>query len=285
MKLKLLTTFFAAGIVALIIKDSYSSNNGIAGRTGSTGETTCLTSGCHTGNVLNATGGSIVISSPDLVGFAYTPGQTYTINVTVSRTGVNLYGLAFEALRTTGANAGSFIHTMTTQTWSKSATVSGNSRTAVTHKLNGGVGTGTKTFTFNWVAPATNVGNVTFYAAGNAANGTNTTAGDFIYTATQLVIPNTAGINSQSALLENVSVFPNPVSSVFNVSFSTEEKTPVKIEVYNLAGKFQELLLIKDEMPGNHNYTFNVEHHYASGLYLIKTTAGAKTSVKKVYFQ
>ncbi len=38
------------------------------------------------------------------------------------------------------------------------------------------------TFQFDWTPPATNVGPITFYAAGNAANGNGTSAGDFIYT-------------------------------------------------------------------------------------------------------
>src|SRR5204863_5741524 len=38
------------------------------------------------------------------------------------------------------------------------------------------------TWTFSWTAPGPGAGTVKFYAAGNAANGTGTNAGDKIYT-------------------------------------------------------------------------------------------------------
>jgi len=42
--------------------------------------------------------------------------------------------------------------------------------------------TGPQSFEFNWTAPATNVGDVDFYVAANAANGNGNNQGDFIYT-------------------------------------------------------------------------------------------------------
>lgn len=284
MKRNILATLAILATTGLIIKSSYSKDDGIAGRTTAPGEQTCLPS-CHTGNVLNATGGSITVTCPTMPGWAYTPGQTYLVEVTVARTGVNLYGFALEALTANGTNAGSFIHVNPTETWTKSATVSGVSRNAATHKLNGGIGTGTKTFSINWVAPATNVGPVTFYVCGNAANGNGTASGDFIYTKTQPLTVSTASISSPDEVLNGVNVFPNPAASLFNVSFNTTEKEPVKVEVYNISGQFQELLLNTEEQPGKHTYTFDVQKRYAAGLYLLKVAAGNKISYKKVYFQ
>src|SRR4051812_25546271 len=86
-------------------------NNGRAGATGSPSEGACNQSGCHTGNPLNDPAGSLTLSAPTLTGFQYVLGQTYTINVTVARTGVNLFGFAFEALTSTGANAGTLVVT------------------------------------------------------------------------------------------------------------------------------------------------------------------------------
>ena len=37
-------------------------------------------------------------------------------------------------------------------------------------------------WTFKWTAPTNDVGPITFYAAGNAANGDFSTSGDYIYT-------------------------------------------------------------------------------------------------------
>ena len=54
-------------------------------------------------------------------------------------------------------------------------------------------------WTFNWTAPATLGGKITFYASGNAANNSNTQLGDFIYTATAVMRPNVVSINAASS--------------------------------------------------------------------------------------
>ena len=194
------------------------SSNGIAGKTGSPGENACNVSGCHSGNPLNDAAGSMTLSAPTLTGFQYVLGQIYTISVTISRPGVNLYGFGFEALNSAGANAGTLVVTDAVTTTTKNLTVSGNIRKSVVHKLNGGATAGTHTFTFNWTAPATNIGNVTFYFAGNAANGGGTTAGDFIYKSSQVVTPAPLGISENNQNIFSLSVFPNPASESATIS-------------------------------------------------------------------
>ena len=44
-------------------------------------------------------------------------------------------------------------------------------------------------FQFDWTPPASNAGPVTFYVAGNAANGDGTSAGDHIYTSSVQLNP------------------------------------------------------------------------------------------------
>jgi uncharacterized protein (TIGR03437 family) len=55
------------------------------------------------------------------------------------------------------------------------------------------MGPGSGTYTFNWTPPATNVGNVTIYVAGNAGHGgAPTVEGDHIYATTYTLNPTTA---------------------------------------------------------------------------------------------
>src|ERR1051326_1302007 len=61
---------------------------------------------------------------------------------------------------------------------------------------------GSATYQFEWTPPATNIGNVTFYAAGNAANGDLTVNGDHVYTTTYTLTPAAATGNSP-AIAEN----------------------------------------------------------------------------------
>src|SRR5438045_2217837 len=58
---------------------------------------TCSTSGCHTGNPLNAPGGSLTITGlPTTTG--WTPGQPYPLTVTIAKTGQRVFGFQLSAV-------------------------------------------------------------------------------------------------------------------------------------------------------------------------------------------
>jgi len=52
---------------------------------------------------------------------------------------------------------------------------------------------GSQTYEFDWTPPATNVGNITLYVAGNAGNANGQETGDHIYTASYTLAPAPAG--------------------------------------------------------------------------------------------
>ncbi len=193
--------------------------DGKAGKTGSPGENNCT--GCHTSFNVNSGLGSITISSPTLApDWEYMTDSVYQIDVTVEQTGSPLFGFGFEALRTSNnTNGGSFILTNTLETQLKVANINGSNRTNVVHKQNGGLTNDSHTFSFNWKAPSTNVGNIMFYAVGNATDNQGDSLGDYVYTMTQLVTPFTTGI-SESSSNEPVSIFPNPAHDFITISTS-----------------------------------------------------------------
>ncbi len=257
------------------------SENGIAGRTGSPGETTC--NSCHSGNPLNDAGGSITLNAPTLVGFEYNVGQTYEISVTVARTGVNLFGFAFEALTSTGANAGTLIVTDAATTAIKSVMVTGNSRSSVVHKLNGGATANSHTFTFNWTAPATNVGNVTFYFAGNAANGNGTPGGDFIYKSSQEVTPfATVGFTENIQNKINLSVFPNPATESTTISYTLPEKSIVTATLVSLTGQTVAQFFSESKNPGTYEQKLSLDPSISNGIYLVVLNVNGKQNFKKL---
>lgn len=175
---------FALFLIGTIVWAS--SGNPPNAHTAAPGEAVC--SDCH-GN-LNLGGGSVTISGPP----QYTPGQTYTITVGVSRTGQQRWGFQATALTPAHVRAGTLVATNTTRT--RVETELGPNRQYVEHTSAGtdlGVPNAAPGWTFDWVAPSSGVGPVTFYVAGNAANGNGNTLGDFIYT-TALVIPQTPDV-------------------------------------------------------------------------------------------
>jgi hypothetical protein len=278
---------FGTALIAISSGFEAMDNSGQAGRTGSPGESTCNIT-CHTGFALNDGTGSITISSPDMPTWEYMPGDTYNIDVTVSRVGNSLFGFDVECLTgaTPAQNAGSWIITNTTQTQIKNAIVSSVTRKNVVHKLNGGVGTDTKTFSFKWVCPTTNVGNVTFYATGNAANGNNTSAGDHIYRTTQVVTPAAgAGITDNDAPVTGFSVYPNPAHDLLSVTFTADQGEDVSIQLISLEGKVVSTLhnSVSNGLP--ENLQLQLPTDLPQGMYLVQLVHGSFSATHRVVIQ
>ena len=142
-----------------------------AGFSGAPGENNCAA--CHSGGANN---GQFTIVAP----VNYTPGQTYQIQVRHNNTDTTRrrWGFQLTALANNTA-AGSFANlAASTQILNENGRFYVEHTTAGTfaNQANGAL------WTFNWTAPATNIGAVTFYAAGNQANNDGTSDGDQIYT-------------------------------------------------------------------------------------------------------
>ncbi len=263
---KIITTTAGCGLLlamcAAVLKD-----DGIAGRTGAPGETNCTN--CHKAAV-NSGGGSISISS-NIPKDGYKPNIVYKMTVTISQTGVSLFGLGVEALNDNNSNAGTLIVTNSGET--KLLTSAG--KTNVVHQLNGGqVSTpGAKTFTFDWKAPATDIGNVTFYAAGLAANGdTKDDAGDKTYTTKFTVSAASVAsvLENKEISVTNLALFPNPSQDNVNLRYELKKDGLVTIELYNANGDLLNTLFSDIKNAGSYTENYNLKANYASGIYFIK---------------
>ena len=150
-----------------------------ASYTGAPGEGTCTA--CHASFALNSGNGGVSITgAPD----TYLPNQEVTLTVTVNHPNGFLYGFQVTALDSAGHPAGTLVLSDTTNTRLITGTVAGESRSYIEHTAAGTfpVEFNRRRFTLKWMSPATDIGPVTFYAAGNGANGDGDNSGDYIYT-------------------------------------------------------------------------------------------------------
>ncbi len=260
---------FAVLVAVASISFDILNKTGIVGFSSAPGADNCTN--CHLGKINTGTG-SITINAPGLTDWKYNLGKTYAISVTVAQTGVNLFGFELEALTDAGTNAGILASTNTSETYVDSADLAGPMRTGITHQLNGGKSSNTHTFTFNWTAPLTNIGAVTFYAAGNAANGNNLATGDFIYTKKQVVMPASVGITKQDADIA-LQLFPNPVEDKLNIRTNTTGK--MLVNIMDINGK----LLIKKQTV-NSSVPIDLST-LSSGIYFAAVETGSGTAVRK----
>lgn len=159
---------------------------------------------CHRGTALNGDArGSVSIEMND----TYMPGAPQTIRVRVRHPEAVRWGFQMTARQTsdTSKKAGTFeagggvaLRCATTAT-----APCGDETEFVSHNgaPQGDTGAGF-VFEVRWTPPASEVGEITFFAVGNAANGSNTNVGDFIYSTTKRVTldPSAACTNPRPVL-------------------------------------------------------------------------------------
>lgn len=201
------------------------SDNGKAGYAKSPGENSC--SSCHSGG---ATTGSVTMGA-DMTNWEYVPGQTYNMTVTVSQTGMTVFGLCTEALTTANVNAGTLIAGSGNQVKNNPS----NNRKCITHVLNGGAAANTKTFDFTWTAPVAGTGNVTFYTAAIAGNKNGQTSGDAVYTMTQVATEKTSVAVDETFEVKALQIAPNPVTDWVNIT--TTRNDIASYHVIDMNGK------------------------------------------------
>ena len=268
---------FALGTAGMLFFAGIESDNGKAGATGSPGEQSCSQSNCHTGSTDNSMGGSVTLTSSNLVNWEYTPGQTYTLTATVSQQGRSLFGIGVEALLPSGANAGNLVPG--TGTTTKNATISGNIRKNIVHNMNAGATANAHSFTFTWTAPATDLGPITIYYAGNATNNNGLKTGDYIYTASQIVNPAVVGISEQVNAPFTFSFYPNPTNENITINYSLEESSKITYVIYDLTGK-QVQTESANRFPGAQQQNVDVNNLQA-GTYLLSVNVNGNVITKR----
>jgi hypothetical protein len=150
-----------------------------ASHTDAPGEGNCTE--CHTTFALNSGNGNITITGlPD----TYTPSQLVPVTVTVNHPNGFLYGFQVTALDSMNHPAGALAVTDSANTQAITGVVNSETRSYIEQTMDGAfpVEFDRRSFTFSWTAPSSDVGPVTFYAAGNGANGDGDNTGDYIYT-------------------------------------------------------------------------------------------------------
>jgi len=150
---------------------------------------TCAAAGCHTGNPLNAAGGSLTIEG---IPAQWTAGQTYPLSITIARTGARLFGFQLSAVTDAGTvQAGTLtpgharVMIICGRGNAAQATlqVACSTPGAIQYAEHSNATVTFSTYLVNWTAPSDpNTGRIRFNLAGNAANGNAQNTGDFIYT-------------------------------------------------------------------------------------------------------
>jgi len=250
-----------------------------AGVTGAPNENTCNQSGCHTGTAVNGGSGTFAVSG--LPNDGYVPGSTHTISFAFSNTSRTRFGFEAVALTDDGTSIGTFA------TPSGTRSLSGGGRTYIAQSSPSSSGI----WNVDWTAPAADVGRVTIYTAGNAANGNGTSSGDWIYTSTHSATAEVVtSVDDDDVFTPNQfrlnNNYPNPFNPETTIRYELDSPGIVSLRIYNTLG--QEIRNLVNDQRGTGSYSVvwdgrdNFGRQAASGTYFVRLQTGSKIATMKM---
>jgi len=205
----------------------------------------------------------------------YEPGKSYTLRVTATHSGSPL-GFGFQAVALQAGDdsqAGNFsnpgddvqITSLSGRQYPEHSTRSDNN-----------------TFEVDWEAPEVGTGEVDIYASVVVANGVAGSGGDgstFLNTPVTLMegVVNSTNTNG---LLENLTVFPNPVQEELTLSLASKENATYQLIISNLQG--QVVISRKMELISGEQLLAMDVSDIPAGVYSLMVTDGERSSSRKI---
>jgi hypothetical protein len=232
----------------------------------------CTYSGCHDDGVVNTGTAQVTLDLGNANIGCYVPNQTYTITVTISKTGMQRAGFQITAIQDSDYTISPGVVTLTnlsrTQKLDSTNVTTGccwKKRVWVEHTLPGsGAGSGgINTWSYLWKAPATDVGSITFYLASLQANNNGNEAGDLAYTIQKTILASAVSIKETANTIGNVKVYPNPSNGNFNISLKDINAVVKEVSIYDNVGKLMQRI-------GYEKNNINISADYPSGIYFIR---------------
>jgi len=207
----------------------------VGGHTGAPGESSCT--GCH-GGTANTGPGSLVLTLSDTT-LRYVPGEVFNATVRLRQTGFDKFGFVGLALKDAGNTT---IGTFTIDDMLRTRTYNDGPRKYVSHTPCGAdaLPPDSLSWTFHWKAPATNVGNITLYLAGLAANHDHALSGDDTYTLMVHLVPDSMALGVHvPASASRIKVWPSPVTDVihFDNESSKDKRSADRAEIWSADGR------------------------------------------------
>ena len=240
----------------------------VGGHTGAPGETGC--DGCH-GGAPNTGPGTLTLDWSDTSGH-YVPGQVYDAVVTLAQADRDKFGFVGLALKDSGnTTTGQF----SIDDVDRTRTYNDGPRKYVSHTPCGADAdpSGSLTWTFHWQAPATDVGAITIYLAGLAANHNHNTSGDDTYEFALHLTPADTVASANNERLDEVqfSLHPNPVSpgEMLNLSMAMMQAGILQMRLLDSSGRMVRSFHLGEKTTGKQTFALETAG-LAAGVYFLE---------------
>jgi hypothetical protein len=227
------------------------SSNPPAARTGAPGEANCTA--CHAGTAMSAEG---VVFFTVGGGPNYTPGETYPISI--ATVGGSKNGFELTILDGSDNQAG------TLAAGPNTSIISEGGRQYIRHSASEGMGS----WTFDWTAPATNVGELTAYYSFNKANNNDGSSGDEIFLGSTAIPPFNVSI-AENPLEKGYNVSYNNLTKQVSLNYSLIEKAKVVLNVQDLSGRLIQTVDFGYKTTGDYSEQLTLNELDISGMYVV----------------
>lgn len=262
-----------------ISKVHLQSGGGQPSLTGAPGEQNCTQ--CHFGSTLDGTSENqlVMLNAQFQTVTSYTPGQTYTVSLTLA-SNPDKKGFSATVLDPSNNMAGALTGSGLggTQDFQNGP----GTRDYVSHTSTSNTST-TSLWAWSWTAPASNVGDVTFYVASNVANNNNTTSGDMIYLS-EHIFGSVAGVEEQkieSTFTAGYSIDQNTVVLDFT-SLTSED---VFFNLVDMNGKSVFSKALSKSLIGTNKQSVALPAEIKNGMYVVTVFVGNKPMSANIMVQ
>ncbi len=82
--------------------------------------------------------------------------------------------------------------------------------------------------------------------------------------------------------IDNVKIYPNPVSDQLNLSYSLKKQSLVTIKIMDVLGNEVAVLMSQKMDAGNQSNKFFIESKLNSGFYFVRIVAGSDSIIKRI---
>lgn len=266
----------------------YKTSGAHPGSTGAPGELTCAQTGCHTDAqiVPNAVSNNTLVFSG--VDSTYIPGATYIVTVQAKGTGTtSKFGFEIVALKNADStNIGQFAITDigTIRTQILNHTIGSDIRFSVTHKTAGtpALSANFTKWTFEWTAPATNVGNITFWYAVNCTNNNGQNTGDQINLHKFEIKPNASVSILEKTNEAHFKAFYNNERKEIAFSYKLNAEKTIRVVLTDQQGKEIISTEAKVKSEGRHKDKLIIGSEIKGGVYFVQFQADNSSFAEKI---
>lgn len=188
----------------------------------------CGVNGCHGGGNFSTDVELLILDANEDTITEYTPGEQYRLRISIAAEGAEGYGFQAVALDSANDGAGEFGDA---SSGTQITTISG--RQYFEHSSRSSA----STFEIDWTAPEAGSGNISFYAAANAANADFNNTGDDPDTTSLIVVESlSSNLNAQQAEQVELQVYPSFVQTEVWSKWSPQVKAE-QLTISDLTGR------------------------------------------------